>query len=64
MLFRSFLFSDIIQNKPVNLIDVVDQSFLEDYVRLNTYNKIVINAITHELVRLQNDDNAIRRTYN
>lgn len=59
-----FLFSDIIQNKPVNLIDVVDQSFLEDYVRLNTYNKIVINAITHELVRLQNDDNAIRRTYN
>lgn len=58
-----FLFSDIIQNKSVNLIDVVDTSFLEDYVKLNSYNKVVVDAITHELVRLQNDDNAGKRAY-
>lgn len=51
-----FLFKDLIQSDNTN-IDFVEQDFLEDYIKLNTYNKIVINAITHELVRIQKEEN-------
>lgn len=52
-----FLFRDLIQNDNSN-VDFIEQSFLEDYIKLNNYNKIVINAITHELVRIQKEENA------
>lgn len=52
-----FLFKDLIQNDNSN-VDFIEQSFLEDYIKLNNYNKIVINAITHELVRIQKEENA------
>lgn len=51
-----FLFKDLIQSDNTN-IDFVEQDFLEDYIKLNTYNKIVINAITHELVKIQKEEN-------
>ena len=52
-----FLFRDLIQNDNSN-VDFIEQRFLEDYIKLNNYNKIVINAITHELVRIQKEENA------
>lgn len=52
-----FLFHDLIQNDSPIVSDLVDQSFLENYLKLNDYNKTVINTITNELVKLQKEDN-------
>lgn len=49
-----FLFRDLIQCDS-NDIDFVDQSFLEDYIKLTSHNRIIINAIAHELVRIQKE---------
>ena len=51
-----FLFHDLIQNNTPILNDLVSQDFLEDYLKLNYYNKIVINAIAKELVKLQREE--------
>lgn len=51
-----FLFDDLIQcNSPI-ANNLVDQSFLENYLKLNNYNQTVIEAITKELVRIQKED--------
>lgn len=50
-----FLFSDLINNNSPVLSDLVDENFLENYLKLNDYNKIVINAITKELAKMQKD---------
>lgn len=50
-----FLFKDLIQNDSDD-IDFFDQDFLENYIKLNSYNKLVINSITRELVRLQKEE--------
>lgn len=55
-----FLFKDLIQNDSHN-IDFIEQSFLEDYIKLNNYNKVILNAVAHELVRLQKEDNLQKR---
>ncbi len=51
-----FLFNDLIKSDNTNM-NFVEQDFLEDYIKLNNYNKIVINAITRELVRIQKEEN-------
>lgn len=48
-----FLFSDIIQNDSPIFNDIVDDKFLENYLKLNDYNKLVISSLTNELVKLQ-----------
>lgn len=49
-----FLFNDLITGSETGtLSDLVSQSFLENYLKLNNYNKIVVNALTSELVKLQ-----------
>lgn len=50
-----FLFHDLIQNDTPIITDLVEQDFLDDYLKLNYYNKIVINTITKELVKLQKE---------
>lgn len=51
-----FLFDDLIQcNSPI-ANNLVDQSFLENYLKLSNYNQTVIEAITKELVRIQKED--------
>ncbi len=50
-----FLFRDLIQSDS-NDIDFVDQGFLGDYIKLTAHNRIIINAITRELVRLQKEE--------
>ena len=51
-----FLFSDLIQSNSSITIDLVDQSFLENYLKLNDYNQTIIEAITKELVRMQKEE--------
>lgn len=49
-----FLFNDLIKGSETGtLSELVSQSFLENYLKLNNYNKIVVNALTSELVKLQ-----------
>lgn len=49
---------DTIQNDSPILNDLVDQSFLENYLKLSNYNKLVVNAMTSELVKIQRSSNA------
>lgn len=51
-----FLFDDLIQCDSSISNNLVKQSFLENYLKLNNYNQIVIEAITKELVRIQKED--------
>lgn len=47
-----FLFSDLIQSNSSITIDLVDKSFLENYLN----NQTIIEAITKELVKIQKED--------
>ena len=53
-----FLFNDLIKGDSLILNDLIDQSFLEAYLKLDDYNKLVINTITKELAKLQKEDNS------
>ena len=48
-----FLFKDLIQNDSPTINDLVDQTFLENYLKLDSYNRLIVNAITSELVKFQ-----------
>ena len=49
-----FLFEDLINNTDSKKIsDVMSQSFLENYMKLNNYNRIIIEALAQELIKLQ-----------
>ena len=49
-----FLFEDLIKNTNSKKVsDVVSQSFLDNYMKLNNYNRIILEALASELVKLQ-----------
>ena len=52
-----FLFSDLINSVPSPTDDFVDTKFLEIYIKLDTKNKQILNAIAAQLLKLQNEDN-------
>lgn len=56
-----FLFNDLIQNDSPILNDIVDDKFLEDYLKLNDYNKLVISSLASELVKLQEKNKNIKK---
>ena len=56
-----FLFNDLIQNNSPVLSDIVDDKFLEDYLKLNDYNKLVISSLANELVKLQEKNKIINK---
>ncbi len=57
-----FLFHDLIQCDSPIINDLIDQNFLESYLKLDTYNKLVIDTITRELVKLQkNEDESFKK---
>ena len=56
----NFLFKDLIQNDSPTVNDLVDQTFLENYLKLDNYNKMIVNAITSELAKFQKNYNAKR----
>ena len=49
----NYLFSDIIESDSPTLNELVSDDFLEDYLKLNDYNREVINSITKEILKLQ-----------
>lgn len=49
-----FLFNDLIDNKNSILDNITDDKFLEDYLKLNDYNKNIISVFTNELIKIQN----------
>ena len=51
-----FLFNDLISNKTHILDNITDDKFLEDYLKLNDYNKNIISVLTNELIKIQNID--------
>lgn len=56
-----FLFHDLIQCDSPIMNDLVDETFLENYLKLDTYNKIVVDTITKELVKMQREENDITK---
>ena len=49
-----FLFEDLIKNnESKNVSDLISFSFLENYMKLNNYNRLVLEALANELVKLQ-----------
>lgn len=57
-----FLFSDLIQTNSPEIIDSIDNKFLENYSQLNTYNKKVINRLASDLIKLQIEENLKNNT--
>lgn len=49
-----FLFNDLIDNKTPILDSITNDKFLEDYLKLNDYNKNIIAVFTNELIKIQN----------
>lgn len=49
-----FLFLDLIDNKTPILDNITNDKFLEDYLKLNDYNKNIIAVFTNELIKIQN----------
>ena len=50
-----FLFDDIIKSDNPLLSSIEDTKFLENYLKLTNYNKLIANSIINELVKIQND---------
>ena len=49
-----FLFEDLIQStNSKTLNDLMSQTFVENYLKLNNYNRVVLEALAAELVKLQ-----------
>ena len=48
-----FLFNDLINNKEPFSNSIADDKFLEDYMKLNEYNKNIISVMANELIKMQ-----------
>ena len=51
----NFLFDDLIDNDASSLNDLVDDKFLEAYLKLNNYNKEVVYLLATQLVKMQEE---------
>ncbi len=51
-----FLFNDLIQNEKPLLLEIEDDKFLENYMKLNKYNKAIIKSLANDLVKIQNEN--------
>ncbi len=51
-----FLFQDLIGNKSPIIDTIGNDKFLEDYMKLNDYNKNVIAVLANELIKMQKKD--------
>ena len=52
----NFLFGDLVKNSSQALVDMIDMKFLENYLKLDSYNKSAINSFTTELLKLQTNN--------
>lgn len=51
-----FLFNDLINPNLSDSIENIDSSFLNNYLKLNEYNKKVVINLTEELKKLQDEE--------
>ena len=55
----NFLFADVINvTDSPSVNDLVGQNFIENYWKLDDYNKLIVNALTNELVKIQKSTKA------
>ena len=55
----TFLFADVINvTDSPSVNDLVGQNFIENYLKLDDYNKLIVNALTNELVKIQKSTKA------
>ena len=52
-----FLFHDLINNESPISDNFIDDKFLKNYIKLNSYNKNVISILTNELIKMQENLN-------
>lgn len=52
----NFLFDDVTCNDTSVFRNLIDNSFLDSYVKLNEKNKHIISVMTTELVKMQNEE--------
>ncbi len=50
-----FLFNNLINNKNPISDTITDSKFLEDYMKLNEYNKNILSVLANELIKMQKD---------
>ena len=50
----NFLFCDLIDNNSSILNNISDDKFLENYLRLDDYNKMILSVLANELIKIQN----------
>ena len=55
-----FLFDDLIGADNACFNDFVNDKFLESYMKLNDYNKMIIEVLTNQLVKLQEDEDDLK----
>lgn len=51
-----FLFEDIVQNDSPSITDIVDNTFLENYLKLDKHHRKIINTLAADLVKLQSEN--------
>ena len=51
-----FLFSDLIDSDCPSLDNLIDNNFLESYIKLDEKNKKIIHLFTEQLVKIQNEE--------
>ena len=55
----NFLFADVINvTDSPSVNDLVGQNFIENYLKLDDYNKLIVNVLTNELVKIQKSTKA------
>ena len=58
----NFLFEDLIDSNAPTLAQLVEQSFLEDYLKLDEHHKAIVKLLTKQLVQIQKDDSNSKNT--
>ena len=53
----NFLFDDLIEPDSSSFNDLVDDKFLEAYLKLNNYNKEIVYLLTTQLIKMQDNKN-------
>ena len=51
-----FLFSDLIDSDCPSLDNLIDNNFLESYIKLDDKNKKIVHLLSEQLVKLQNEE--------
>lgn len=50
-----FLLHGLLNNDSNNLSDLIDEDFLSEYLKLDSYNKTLLNIFTHDLIKMQEE---------